>query len=195
MFCARKIAPQSPDSSKNVLCSPNCTTVSQLFSKCFVLAKLHHSLPTLLQMKGYRHRSLKKSIKESDKSGEMRLISMEEYLRLGIERTRNDKEINLKDLEKIKNKINDTIRYWVRILNAGASSGHTQRILRYKLSNVYFGAILRAQTESKSTGLWCNSASTKRKQVNRTLVQFCKHKTKAGQQDFVAILRARNIRK
>ena len=60
---------------------------------------------------------------------------MEEYMKLGIEKAKEDKEITFDELVDIQKKINDTTRYWVRILNAGASTGQTQRILNSKLSN------------------------------------------------------------
>ena len=62
MFCASQIAPQSPDSSPKILppgyfvstgsCFQRCPNWLLLLFwdiQCFVLAKLHHSLPTLLQ--------------------------------------------------------------------------------------------------------------------------------------------------
>ena len=81
-------------------------------------------------MNGYK--SLKKRIKEAelvalktDKSGKMTLRKMEDCVKIGIDRIKDDKEIDLDEVENIQSKVNDTTRYWIRILNAGASSGHT----------------------------------------------------------------------
>ena len=81
-----------------------------------------------LESRGYK--SLKKRIKEgelvaleTDKSGKMTLITMEDYLKLGLKKAKEDKEIDFNEVVKIQNKINDTTRYWIKILNAGASTG------------------------------------------------------------------------
>ena len=53
---------------------------------------------------------------------------------MGLERSKNDKEITFEELKVRQKRINDTTRYWVKILEAGKYHGHTQRILESKLS-------------------------------------------------------------
>ena len=95
---------------------------------------------TASELKGLS--TLKKRIKDgeivplkTDKSGKMTVMSMEDYLKMGLKKAEKDTEVTFEELLKVQKSINDTTRYWIRILNAGTNHGHSQRILESKLTN------------------------------------------------------------
>ena len=53
---------------------------------------------------------------KTDKSGKMTICKMEDYIKMGLERTKNDKEISYEEVKSIQKRINNTTRYWVKIL-------------------------------------------------------------------------------
>ena len=72
---------------------------------------------------------------KTNKSGKITVSKMEDYIEMGLERIKHNKEISFQELRTIQNRINDTTRYWVKILGAGKHHKHTQRILESKLSD------------------------------------------------------------
>ena len=54
---------------------------------------------------------------------------MEEYFKVGLERTKEDREISFDECKKIQRRINDMTKYWLRILNSGINHNHTEKIL------------------------------------------------------------------
>ena len=61
------------------------------------------------------------------------MIKREEYAKLG--RSCPDREINREELRIIERRINEHTRMWTKILNAGESHGHHDRITNSKIMN------------------------------------------------------------
>ena len=70
---------------------------------------------------------------KTDKSGKLTLMRRDEYAKLG--RGCPDKEINREESRVIERRVNEHTRVWTKILNAGESHGHHQRITNSKIFN------------------------------------------------------------
>ena len=70
---------------------------------------------------------------KTDKSGKLTLMKRDEYAKLG--KSCPDKEINREELRIIERRINEHTRMWTKILNAGESHGHHDRITNSKVMN------------------------------------------------------------
>ena len=72
---------------------------------------------------------------KTDNSGRLGIISREKYLEMGRKESQADKKIERGDFKKIEKSINDHTRMICKILNAGESHGHIDRILSSKIVN------------------------------------------------------------
>ena len=70
---------------------------------------------------------------KTDKSGKLTLMNREEYLKLGREDSRKDKEISGGEMRAIERNINGHTRMWAKIINAGESHNHFSRIVNSKI--------------------------------------------------------------
>ena len=66
-------------------------------------------------------------IAETDKSGKFCVFSMEEYLKAGEVHTKNDVEIDEKDLKEIQRTLNATCSMFLKIFRVGEHSDYVER--------------------------------------------------------------------
>ena len=86
-------------------------------------------------------KKLKKRISEgellvikTDKSGKLGVINREKYLEMGLKDSSRDREINRKELRQVEKRLNDHTLMILKVVNAGESHGHLDRITKSKLT-------------------------------------------------------------
>ena len=70
----------------------------------------------------------------TDKGGKLGVVSKGKYLEMGLTDSCRDKEVSRKELRKIEKSINDHTRMILKVVNAGESHGHLDRITKSKLT-------------------------------------------------------------
>ena len=87
-------------------------------------------------------KKLQKRIKEgeilvikTDKSGKLGVISRDRYLEMGLRDSDNDTKLERKDIRQIEKKINDHTRMLLKVVNAGETHGHLERISNSKITH------------------------------------------------------------
>ena len=71
---------------------------------------------------------------KTDKSGKLTVMGKDEYEKLGVDKNRNDRIIDRRELRQIEKRINAQTKFWTNILNSGTDHGHKDRILKSKQS-------------------------------------------------------------
>ena len=74
-------------------------------------------------------------VMKTDKSSKFAVTTEEEYLRMGQEHTKNDREVTRSELIEIEETINGHTRAWTQIWNSGQDHKHTARIMNSKVTH------------------------------------------------------------
>ena len=72
---------------------------------------------------------------KTDTSGKILVMEKEKYLSMGIKDNKTDKILSRAEVKKIEKRLNDHSRMICKILIAGESHGHMDRILNSKIVN------------------------------------------------------------
>jgi len=70
---------------------------------------------------------------KTDKHEKLTIINRDEYIKLGIEKCKEDREVNREEHKYIERRINDHTRFWSKILNSGINHDQQDRVLKSKL--------------------------------------------------------------
>ena len=86
-------------------------------------------------------RSLQRKIKEgkiivlrTDKSSKLAVTDLDTYIEMGKKHTKNDKEIELEDIEEIEKVINGHTAMFIKMTGMGDSWGHGPRMRNSKIT-------------------------------------------------------------
>ena len=88
-------------------------------------------------LKSLRNRIQKREIiiMKTDKSLKFAVTTEEEYLKMGQEHTKNNREVNRQELIDIEETINGHTRAWTQIWSSGQDHNHTSRIMNSKITH------------------------------------------------------------
>ena len=88
---------------------------------------------TLVEERGLR--KLKKRVRnkeivvlKTDKSGKLVVANKEKYLKMGMSKIKEDRELKRPEIKKIEERINNHTRMLTKVFNIGESHGHLKRV-------------------------------------------------------------------